>query len=264
MIARVVVMCATVASCRGASAPAAEPGVPDAPAHGPNVTAEAGSDSASASAPVPMVVAAPAPAAAGSEGEPARPITAAEASRKTGPVDDCIATVAELPRVAWLDHDDRRLQRDELVVVMKSARRLAVFDDGARTHCYRVGLGFAPEGHKQVQGDGKTPEGWYRTSDKPWSTFDNAIAIHYPNVGDARAAKTDGRIGRSTHDKIVRAIDDGKVPPQSTALGGAILIHGGGSAWDWTLGCVALDDVDLVELRAALPRGMRTDVLVVP
>ena len=35
-------------------------------------------------------------------------------------------------------------------------------------------LGFSPTGHKEVQGDGKTPEGWYRASDKPWSTFDHA------------------------------------------------------------------------------------------
>lgn len=210
----------------------------------------------------PAVVAAPAPAAP--ELTPARPTTAAEVRSPTGPVDDCVATVAELPAIAGLDRDDRRLQRDALVVVTKSARRLAVFDDGGRTHCYRVGLGFAPAGPKRAQGDGKTPEGWYRTSDKPWSTFDNAIAIHYPNAGDARDGRTAGRIGRSTHDKIVRAIDEGRVPPQSTALGGAILIHGGGSTWDWTLGCVALDDADLLELRAALPRGMRTDVLVLP
>src|SRR5205085_12471896 len=126
---------------------------------------------------------------------------------------------------------------------------------GVRTHCYRVALGFAPEGHKQVQGDGKTPEGWYRISDKPWSTFDNAIAIHYPNAIDARAAAADGRIGARTRDKILTALDDDKVPPQSTALGGAILIHGGGSSSDWTLGCVALDDADLLELRATLPRA---------
>lgn len=178
--------------------------------------------------------------------------------------DDCVASVDALPEVGWLDRDDARLQRDDLVVVIKSARRLAVFDRGARTHCFRVALGFAPEGHKQVQGDGKTPEGWYRTSDKPWSSFDHAIAIHYPNVADARAARADGRIGRRTHDAIVDAIADRKVPPQSTALGGAVLIHGGGSRADWTLGCVALDDADLLRLRDALPRGMRTDLLVLP
>ncbi|HET6583739.1 MAG TPA: L,D-transpeptidase [Nannocystaceae bacterium] len=254
-------VCAAMASCRGASAPAAEPGDTSAP-----VASDTAGDAndAAASTAVPIVIATPAasaPTPASAAVAPARPTTAAEASSA---VDDCVASVTALPDIAWLDRDDRRLQRDALVVVVKSTRRLAVFRDGARTHCYRVGLGFAPEGHKEVQGDGKTPEGWYRTSDKPWSTFDNAIAIHYPNAADARAGKAAGHIGRSTLDKIVRAIEDGKVPPQSTALGGAILIHGGGSAWDWTLGCVALDDPDLLELRAALPRGMRTDVLVLP
>jgi murein L,D-transpeptidase YafK len=202
---------------------------------------------------------------------PAEPSTAAPASSAApkdseldGELDGCLASVKELPELAWLDRDDRRLSRDDLVVVSKSARRLVVFADGERTHCWKIALGFAPVGHKEVQGDGKTPEGWYRTSDKPWSTFDNAIAIHYPNVADARAAKLDGRISRATHDKIAGAIDDGKVPPQSTALGGAILIHGGGTSFDWTLGCVALADRDLIALREILPRGMRTDLLVLP
>jgi len=139
-----------------------------------------------------------------------------------------------------------------------------LYDDGKLELCFRVGLGFAPTGHKAVEGDGKTPEGWYRTSDKPWSSFENAIAIHYPNEDDARAAATDGRIAKKTRDKIVAELRAGRVPPQYTKLGGAVLIHGGGGTTDWTLGCVALDDTDLVTLRASLGRGMRTNVLVLP
>ncbi len=252
MVARSVVICAVLGSCRGPSAPP-----PDDPA--PPATAPATAASApvhvGSPAPVAAVAAVPAPAP-----EPVTPVVAAPPAE----LDGCVEKVTELPEVAWLDRDDRRLRRDALVVVSKGARRLQLFDDGVRTHCWKVALGFSPVGHKEVQGDGKTPEGWYRASDKPWSTFDNAIAIHYPNAVDARAAKLDGRISAKTRDKIVAAIDDGRVPPQSTALGGAILIHGGGTSFDWTLGCVALDDADLLELRAQLPKGMRTDVLVLP
>ena len=38
------------------------------------------------------------------------------------------------------------------------------------------------------------------------------------------------------------------MPPQKTALGGEVYIHGNGSQSDWTWGCVALDDKDIREL----------------
>jgi len=258
MIARSAVVCAVLASCRGPSAaPSDEGALPEA-ALPPPTAASADVSVAPTHVGAPVIASAPVTAPA-STAAPVISPAVAEAE-----LDGCPASVAELPEVAWLDRDDRRLRRDDLVLVSKSARRLVVFEAGERTHCWKVALGFAPVGHKRVQGDGKTPEGWYRTSDKPWSSFDNAIAVHYPNDVDARAARSDGRISRATHDKIVGAIDGGKVPPQSTALGGAILIHGGGTSFDWTLGCVALDDSDLLALREILPKGMRTDLLVLP
>ncbi len=44
--------------------------------------------------------------------------------------------------------------------------------------------------------------------------------------------------------------------------GGEIFIHGRGSAADWTLGCVALDDPDVEELYAAVEVG--TPVTIKP
>jgi murein L,D-transpeptidase YafK len=180
------------------------------------------------------------------------------------PLQHCVDSVDRLPSASYLSADDRRLQRDRLLVVVKSSRRLIVFDDGREIACYRVGLGFAPAGHKEEEGDGRTPEGWYRTSDKPWSTFDDAIAIHYPNADDAALGLSSGRIGRRTRDRIVEASQSKSVPPQGTALGGAVLIHGGGSATDWTLGCVALDNGDLARLRGLLGKSMKTDLLILP
>jgi L,D-transpeptidase catalytic domain len=188
---------------------------------------------------------------------PAEPVDAAAAS-------GCIAALEELPEYAALPTEERPPHDATLVVVRKAERRLIVFEGGDAAHCFVVALGFAPLGHKRLQGDGKTPEGYYRTSDKPWSSFDNAIAIHYPNEADARAAAADRRIGAKTRNRIIADVRAGRVPPQSTTLGGAVLIHGGGSGSDWTLGCIALDDADLVTLRAALPRGMRADLWVLP
>jgi murein L,D-transpeptidase YafK len=171
----------------------------------------------------------------------------------------CPRHAADLPTA-----DDARLLGHHLLVVHKAKRRLMLYREGELQTCWPVGLGFAPEGHKAVEGDGKTPEGWYRTSDKSWSAFDNAIAIHYPNAGDARAAAADGRITKTTRDTIVRASKQRRVPPQRTAVGGAILIHGGGSSTDWTAGCVALDDDDLLDLRSRMPGTKRANLLVLP
>ena len=176
----------------------------------------------------------------------------------------CPSRVAELPSSPLFDPADPRLRSPALLVVHKSERRLMLFARGSLKHCLRIGLGFEPRGDKRREGDGKTPEGWYRTSDKPWSSFAAAIAVHYPNVADAHDAHRGGLISRRVRDEIVTAHDRGRIPPQRTTMGGEILIHGGGSTRDWTLGCVALDDDDLNTLRRDLPRTMRTDLLVLP
>lgn len=160
---------------------------------------------------------------------------------------------------------DPRLDGDALVVVYKADRRVGLYQDGQLAGCWRAALASGyPPGHKQRQGDLKTPEGWYRTSDKPWSSFYGAIAVHYPRVEDAEAGLAAGLVDAATVESIRSAHARGDKPPQQTRLGGEILLHGGGSLFDWTLGCVALEDEDLDDLRAQLPAGMKTDVLILP
>lgn len=167
------------------------------------------------------------------------------------------------------------LKGPALIVVEKEARRLGLYRGGALVTldgapaCWPVALGITdagvyPPGPKVRQGDRRTPEGLYATSDKPWSSFKNAIAVHYPNADDAAAGLRAGLISQAQHDAIVAAVKAGKKPSQETRLGGEILIHGGGSAADWTWGCVALDDDELLTLRAALPPGMVAEVLILP
>jgi L,D-peptidoglycan transpeptidase YkuD (ErfK/YbiS/YcfS/YnhG family) len=64
------------------------------------------------------------------------------------------------------------------------------------------------------------------------------------------------------NDAIVRAISRKGAPPQSTALGGLIYIHGNGASSDWTWGCVALENEDIDELYRAIPEG--TPVTIKP
>lgn len=179
----------------------------------------------------------------------------------------CPSSVGAL---AGIDPADSRLHGDHLIVVMKSARRIMRFRNGAlmRTHggaaCWTMGLGPEPVGHKLREGDGKTPEGWYRTSDKPWSQWYAAIAVHYPNRRDATAAQADGRMTAGQAAQTARALAADRKPPQTTPVGGEILIHGGGNQADWTLGCIALSNPDIDALRATLPPSMVTDVLILP
>lgn len=192
----------------------------------------------------------------------------------------CVGSVGELPSHPHLYRQDNPiLQSDALIVVLKEARRLMVFRDGAIRYdrldgtapsCWRVGLGVDKQGKpsavfdKRMEGDRRTPEGLFRVSDRPWSSYYGAMLIHYPSSRHARQAHSSGSIDKKTLDSIARAELSGSAPPQKTNMGGDILIHGGGSAADWTWGCIALTNSDVDELRALLPKGMKTWVLILP
>ena len=192
------------------------------------------------------------------------------AKRVLAPVAVCPGSVGTLKFFVGGETQDPRLNGKHLIVVAKKSRRVFLFRNGKLLHidgkpaCWRAGLGPEPTGHKLVEGDGKTPEGWYRTSDKPWSQWYAALAIHYPNQADATVALGAKRISTLTQSAIQQAIGADKKPPQTTAMGGEILIHGGGGRTDWTLGCIAMDNEDIDSLRATLPENMVTDVLILP
>lgn len=190
--------------------------------------------------------------------------------------DGCVADVTALPASPLYDRADARLQGDDLVVVRKAARVAMRFRDGAlvtladgQPACWRVALAAGldvtvADGPKRRRGDLRTPEGWYRTSDKPWSKFYGAILVHYPNEHDVAAGLEAGLVDRAGADALLASLRRGEAPSQQTRLGGDILLHGGGSGYDWTLGCVAFEDAELDALRATLPAGMRADLLILP
>jgi len=142
------------------------------------------------------------------------------------------------------------------VVVRKAARRVELFSGGERVRLFRAALGFAPEGDKERQGDGRTPEGdFYVCMKNGRSNFYLSLGLNYPDAADAARALRERLITRAQHDRIVRANREGRCPPWDTKLGGEIFIHGGGSASDWTLGCVALENQHVKELFDHLPTG---------
>ncbi len=209
---------------------------------------------------------------------PALLVQHAEAQEPPPLPEGCIARVEDLPASTLFDPADPRLRGDALIVVLADARRTMIFrkgvldrDEGASgaPACWRVALGVDssgehPRGAKRRRGDRKTPQGWYRTSDKPWSSFAPAVAIHYPSGPDARAGIGAGLVSEAQVAAIEQAIARDEKPSQKTRLGGEILFHGGGSWADWTWGCVAFDDEDNATFRSLLPADMRTDVLLLP
>ena len=142
------------------------------------------------------------------------------------------------------------------IVVSKSKRQLELYSDGAVVRTYRVGLGLNPVPDKQREGDRATPEGdFYIFIKNPKSAYHLSLGLSYPNIEDAERGLRDGLITRAQRDQIVKAIRTKTAPPQYTALGGLIYIHGNGSSSDWTWGCVALDDKDIEELYKAVEVG---------
>lgn len=172
------------------------------------------------------------------------------------------------------DHAAAPQVEGDVILVLKSRYKLGFYRGGQlvdldgeeRRACFDIALGFEPVGHKQRQGDGKTPEGWYWVSWKipeGQTSFHKALYVNYPNADDARAGLDRGLISQATHDRIVAAAAKRSTVTDS-ALGGLIEIHGSGSSpKNWTLGCVALDNPDIDWLYDASTGG-RTAILIVP
>jgi murein L,D-transpeptidase YafK len=153
--------------------------------------------------------------------------------------------------------------KDPRIVVFKGKRQLELYSDGAVVRTYRVGLGLNPVDDKQREGDRATPEGeFYVFTKNPKSAYYLSLGISYPNVEDAERGLRTGLITRAQHDQIVSAIKRKTGPPQYTALGGLIYIHGNGAGSDWTWGCVALDNEDIKELYQSIDIG--TPVTIKP
>lgn len=134
-------------------------------------------------------------------------------------------------------------EKADFVLVEKSKHLLTLYKNQKIIGSYHVMFGGQPVGHKEQEGDNKTPEGRYVLDAKnAQSSYYKSIRISYPNAEDIANAKAKG------------------VSP-----GGAIMIHGqkNGFGWaaavtqqtNWTLGCIALtnEDMDVIWARVSVP-----------
>lgn len=142
------------------------------------------------------------------------------------------------------------------IVVKKAERKLFLYSGEKIVRTYHVGLGLSPTGDKVREGDRRTPEGdFYIFTKNSKSAFYLSLGISYPNARHAARGLRDGLITKAQYDAIMRALQAKQEPPQKTALGGEIYIHGNGAGSDWTWGCVALENEDVRELFNAVPVG---------
>ena len=135
------------------------------------------------------------------------------------------------------------------ILVEKNARQLKLLSRGEVIAQYPIKLGLSPKGHKQYEGDFRTPEGvYYITRRNPYSDFFLSVQVSYPNDEDLARARAEG------------------VRP-----GGLIMIHGQPNVPrksrdyyaknDWTDGCIAVSNSDMVDIwrrtRVGIPIEIR-------
>lgn len=144
----------------------------------------------------------------------------------------------KLPQGIAIDH----------LVVYKSKRRMEAWSNGILIKTYRIALGGNPTGHKQHEGDRRTPEGTYIINARnPHSAFHKNLGVSYPNEADRAHAAAIGK------------------PP-----GGDIKIHGlrNGRGYrgrlhllkDWTHGCIAVTNAEIEELYTTVAEGAPIDI----
>jgi len=149
------------------------------------------------------------------------------------------------------------------IIIHKKRRKLELFDGKTLVKTYEIALGKTPVGDKEIEGDGRTPEGkFYVFTKNDKSKFHLSLGLSYPNLEGAERGLSAGLITKAEYDAIAEAIAKKKMPPQTTKLGGEIYIHGGGTDGDWTQGCVALADDDIKKLFDSIPVG--TPVRILP
>ncbi len=159
---------------------------------------------------------------------------------------------------AWQERTGRRTFKKR-IVVHKARRRMDLYADGDVVKSYLVELGLSPVGDKRALGDRRTPEGdLYICSRNRASQFTRFLGLSYPTPAAAAAGLAAGRVKAGVEREVREAYRTrDRCPPQGTGLGGAVGIHGkaqwertpeGFALVDWTWGCVAVRDEDILEL----------------
>lgn len=153
----------------------------------------------------------------------------------------------------WLQVDTQALE----LKVMRGRSVLRVFKD--------IAIGRFGTTSDKRRLDGKTQLGEFRINFiKQDSHFHRFFGFDYPRLDHAERALRQGDLSATDYLAIRQAIRFHRAPPQNTALGGHLGIHGIGAGdlkvhreYNWTNGCIALTNGQIDELTAWLHLGTR-------
>lgn len=134
------------------------------------------------------------------------------------------------------------------IVVEKGKRTLTLMAEGRAVKSWPIALGWEPTGHKEYEGDGRTPEGWYVIDYRnDESIYYRSLRISYPNASDRASAYSRGR-----------------------SPGGDIYIHGQPTTMksslraktmkDWTAGCIAVSNDAMDQLWSLIEVGTPIEI----
>ncbi len=139
-------------------------------------------------------------------------------------------------------------ERVDSILVVKSERRLYLMREGQPLRSFQIALGLSPVGPKRQEFDFRTPEGHYVIdARRPNSRYFRALHVSYPNAEDLHQAAA-----------------------RHVSPGGDIMIHGLPNAptkpleyyqsRDWTNGCIALSNDDLLEVWAMVRERIPVEI----
>lgn len=158
-----------------------------------------------------------------------------------------------LPGERWL-----LIQTDTATLsVMQGNRVITRFRD--------IALGRRGPKPVHYAGDMSTPTGEFRIDAINRNSYYTLFFhLNYPTPAHAKIALDAGRISQQDYDRIVVADWAGDPAPEDTPLGGKIGIHGIGKGslqvhrqFNWTEGCIALDNQQILDLAGYVKTGMR-------
>lgn len=147
------------------------------------------------------------------------------------------------------------------IKIYKSRKILEVWEAGKLKKTCSIAIGKSEKGHKEKEGDQKTPEGEYKVCAKnPKSKYYLSLGLNYPNRTDAKAGLEKGGISKEQYTAICEADAKGEVPPWGTPLGGEIFIHGELEKQSWSIGCIRLKNADIKALFDRVEIGTKVTI----
>ena len=140
----------------------------------------------------------------------------------------------------------RAVTQVDYLIVDKSERLMVAYAGGQPVRAWRgLQFGDRPLGHKQFEGDERTPDGRYVIEGRnPGRRYHLSLKVSYPNAADRAFAAAQGR-----------------------SPGGDIFLHGqpnslplGRIPGDWTDGCIAFSNAEIEELWRIVPDGTTIEI----